>query len=357
MDKNKEQRILVIRLSAMGDVAMTIPVLLAFKRTYPTVRISVLTRPFLAKMFHSLDVEVIPIDTKGAHKGIIGLLRLSRTLKKYNFSAVADLHNVLRTKILKLFLFLSPVPFEQIDKGRAEKKALTRTGNKIFRPLKTTIERYTEVFEKLGFPLQLQYSDVLERQEIPQEITKELGVKKSAWIGIAPFAAHQGKQYPIEQMETVIEELAKERNTEIMLFGAPGMEAKELEKLEAAYPGVYNMAGKIEFDKELALISNLDVMLAMDSGNGHLAAAYGVPVITLWGVTHPYAGFAPFGQPESHSLLADREKYPEIPTSVFGNKWPEGYEKCMGIIPPSLVIQTIRESLDQAKVLGAKERR
>ena len=58
----------------------------------------------------------------------------------------------------------------------------------------------------------------------------------------------------------------------------------------------------------------------MDSGNGHLAAMYGIPVITVWGVTHPYAGFAPFLQPEENSITADREQFPLIPTSVYGNK-------------------------------------
>ena len=101
----------------------------------------------------------------------------------------------------------------------------------------------------------------------------------------------------------------------------------------------------MSLSEELELISNLDLMVSMDSGNGHMAAMYGVPVITLWGVTHPYAGFAPFNQPESHSLTSDRESFPMIPTSVYGNKVPGGYENVMRTIPPTRVYERILQVL------------
>jgi ADP-heptose:LPS heptosyltransferase len=75
----------------------------------------------------------------------------------------------------------------------------------------------------------------------------------------------------------------------------------------------------------------------MDSGNGHLAAMYGVPTVSLWGVTHPYAGFAPFKQ-ESNCLLSDRTQYPAIPTSIYGNKVPEGYEDVMRTVLPETIV-------------------
>jgi ADP-heptose:LPS heptosyltransferase len=84
------------------------------------------------------------------------------------------------------------------------------------------------------------------------------------------------------------------------------------------------------------------VMLSMDSGNAHIAAMLGVKVITLWGVTHPYAGFAPFNQPEDHMLLSDRNTFPKIPTSVFGNKFPESYKEASRTIEPKMVINKIK---------------
>jgi len=81
-------------------------------------------------------------------------------------------------------------------------------------------------------------------------------------------------------------------------------------------------------------------MLSMDSGNGHLGAMYGVPTVSLWGVTHPYAGFAPLHQ-ETNCLLSNRDQYSAIPTSIYGNKVPEGYEDVMRTILPQTIVDKI----------------
>ncbi len=101
----------------------------------------------------------------------------------------------------------------------------------------------------------------------------------------------------------------------------------------------------LSLDEELDLVSNLDVMLSMDSGNGHLAAMLGIKTVTLWGVTHPFAGFSPFNQPQENSLLANRNIYPLIPTSVYGNKFPESYSDCMKSIYSDDVITKIKSIL------------
>src|SRR5690606_17319572 len=162
----------------------------------------------------------------------------------------------------------------------------------------------------------------------------------------APFAQHNAKMYPQDLMKEVIALLGRRDDLKIFLFGAGESETTVLNQWEKDYPNVVNMAGKVSFKEEIDLISNLDGMLSMDSGNGHLAANYGIPVITLWGLTHPYTGFAPFGQPATNSLLPDLEQYPEIPTSIYGNKVPDGYYDAMRSIPPDMVIKKVRELLN-----------
>jgi len=147
-------------------------------------------------------------------------------------------------------------------------------------------------------------------------------------------------------MEEVLSQLDKTGKIQILLFGGGKIEAEMLEKLAEKYEHVFSLAGKLKFDEELALISNLDAMLSMDSGNAHLAAMYGIPVITLWGVTHPYAGFKPFGQPIENSLLPNLDKFPQIPTSIYGNKVPDGYEDVMRTISPDTVVSKINSILN-----------
>lgn len=340
------KRILVIRLSAMGDVAMTVPVLLAVVQKYPKVKITILTKPFFEPILNQIpNVEVHKANVKGKHKGIFGLWKLYRELKSKNIIGVADLHNVLRSSILKQFFRFQRVPFRQLNKGRKEKKALTAANNKVFEPLKPMHLRYADVFADLGFPIELQNEHVLSKNKLSSTLKSSLAAEHRKYIGIAPFAAFKGKMYPLELMKMVVKELNTLGKHQILLFGGGATEKQVLESWEKEFQHCISVVGKINFKEELALISNLKLMLAMDSGNAHLAAMYGIPSITLWGVTHPYAGFYPFGQDSNNVLLADREKYPLIPTSVYGNKFPEGYDRAMETIAPEDVIQKINEVL------------
>lgn len=337
---SKQIHILVIRLSAMGDVAMTVPVIRALTTQYPNVKITVLTRSFFKPFFKNIpNVCVFEADIKGKHKGVFGLWKLSKALKKTQFDVVADLHNVLRSKILKFFFFGKKVV--QIDKGRQEKKALIE--GELFEPLTTTHQRYADVFTQLGFQIELNSPTFPKKANLDSKVFQHMSLDSKKWIGIAPFAAFKGKMYPLDLMEKVIENLIKEHK--VILFGAGNSEATILERIANQYDGVINLAGKYSLDEELEIISNLDLMLAMDSGNAHLAAMLGVKVITIWGVTHPYAGFLPFNHPIDSGVLADRTQYPKIPTSVYGNKFPKGYENAMRSISPAQIISKILVAL------------
>ncbi len=320
----------------MGDVAMTVPVLRAFTQKYPEVKLTVLTREFFAPFFRNIpNVAIYAVDVKKKHKGLFGLCRLSKELKKLKIDAVADLHNVLRSKILKLFL--SGKKVVQIDKGRKEKKALV--SGEIIQQLKTTHQRYADVFEKLGFSINLTNPTFPKKEIINQGVSKITGKKTNKWIGLAPFAAYESKMYPLDAMEQVIESLSKTHK--VILFGGGENEIQILNTLEEKFHNTINVAGSLTLEDELNLISNLELMLSMDSGNAHIAAMLGIKVVTIWGVTHPYAGFAPFNQPEDYLLLSDRKQFPLIPTSVYGNKYPENYREVSRSIAPETIIKKL----------------
>lgn len=325
----------------MGDVAMTVPVLRALTTQYPQLKITVVTRAFFKPFFKDLkNVSFYEADLKGKHKGFFGLYRLSKELKALNFNAVADLHNVLRSKILKFFFFGKKVV--QLDKGRAEKKALVSGAQ--FQQLKTTHQRYAEVFKALGCPVNLVNPTFSKPKPLTKQLLQLIPNKSQKNIGIAPFAAYKSKMYPLEKMEAVIAQLSKDYN--IILFGGGNKEIEVLNHFETKHKNVVSVAGQLTLDEELMLISNLDVMLAMDSGNAHIAAMLGIKVITLWGVTHPFAGFAPFNQPQDYALTADKNQYPLVPTSVYGNTFPDGYEDAAGSILVSDVVAKVNALLD-----------
>lgn len=341
-----KHHILVIRLSALGDVAMTVPVIRAFINQNPNVKITVLSKPFLAPLFSNINnVDFFAADVKGKHKGFIGILKLFLTLKKLNFTEVADLHNVLRSIVLRNLFKLSFTKVKYIDKGRREKKELTRLENKIFKPLKLTVERYADVFRKLGFQVNLKNPKFPEKIALTKKIITITGIKNNIWVGIAPFAQYQTKMYPLPLMEKVIEQLNNQKNIRIYLFGGGQNEVNILNKLSEKYEHVISIAGKFNLNEELAIIRNLNLMLSMDSGNAHFAAMQGVKTLTLWGATHPYAGFRPFNQPIDFCLTPNRKNFPKLPTSVYGNKKVEGYESVMETIKPNFIVSKILKEL------------
>lgn len=338
--------ILVIRLSAMGDVAMTVPVLRKVTANFPNLKITVLTRGLFAPIFKGIpNIEIYEADLSGVHNGVAGLCRLAKDLRDLDINAVADLHDVLRTNILKSIFYFYGIPVKQIDKGRAEKKALISENNKVFKQLKSTHQRYADVFAELGYPVELKDPVFPKEQKLTPRVLELTGKNNIKWLGVAPFAQHEPKVYPLDLMEQVIEEIAQESKTQIFLFGGGKSEIEKLEVLASKFNDVISIAGKLSFEEELILISNLDAMLSMDSGNAHLAAMYGIPVITLWGATHPYSGFAAFNQPPENNIFPDLNKYPKLPTSIYGNKIIKGYEEVMRTISPESVVELIKKAL------------
>ena len=330
------KKLLVIRFSALGDIAMTVPVVHDLAVQYPDLEITMLSREMARPLFERMpkNVHFIAADLNGRHKGLLGLCRLWLDAHLSDFDYIADFHGVLRTWWLRTEGCLHRKKVAKIDKGRKGKMALTRQKNKVFVQQATSFERYAKVLEQLGFPIKqqfvkLDYSSFCETQKPNNE----------TWVGIAPFAKHEAKVYPLEKMELVIKALSERKNTTVFLFGGGTAENKQIESLCGKYNNVRPAKSQQGLKGELALMSQLDVMLSMDSANMHLASLVGTPVVSIWGGTHPYAGFKGWNQKESDCVQLD---LPCRPCSVYGNK-PcfRGDYACMNGIMPEFIIEKI----------------
>ncbi len=327
----------------MGDVAMTVPVLRALLQQHPKVKITVVSRPFFQPLFQDIpNLVFFPFDAANRHKGLLGLLQLYRDLKPLQIDAFADLHNVLRSKIVRTFFLLSGKKVAFTDKARAEKKALTRLENKTLNPLPTVFERHANVFKELGFPINLSQPTFPPKPKLDTPVLSIIGDDHKILIGIAPFAQYDSKVYPLDLMKEVVRELSKNQAYRLLLFGSKN-EIQMLQVISNNLDNVIVVAGKLSFIQELQLIAQLNLMLSMDSGNAHLAAIYGVPVVTLWGATHPFAGFSPFHQPLENCLTSDRAQFPFLPTSIYGSKKVAGYKEAMRTISVASVLSKIDE--------------
>ncbi|MCS3867415.1 ADP-heptose:LPS heptosyltransferase [Chryseobacterium ginsenosidimutans] len=297
-------RILAYRFSAFGDVAMTAPVFREFLEQNPDVEIVMVSRSNFEALFTDIPNVIFKGINLDDYKGFFGLTRLANELiKEFQPDLVANLHDVIRTKILDKIYRRKGLKVFKINKGKEEKEQLTDIWNLNKVQLRRTVERYADVFREMGFTIELSH-------QLRPVSTDKLG------IGFAPFAQHRGKMLPLEKSYELVKILSQKHK--IYFFGGGKQETETLEKWEREIPNTSSLSGKLSLTEELNKISQLELMISMDSANMHLASLMGTRCVSVWGSTHPYAGFLGFGQSENDvvqvSDLTCR------PCSVFGDK-------------------------------------
>ena len=347
----KKEHILVIRFSALGDVAMVVPVVWSLAHQYSDVRITVLSRGFARPFFDNLapNVGFMEADLKKEYHGIKGLNALYRRLAAKQFTAVADLHSVLRSGFLRMRFNLNRYHVAHIDKHRKGRKHLTASSKKELVQQPTSFENYSEVFNRLGYPVMIEFHSIFENMPtgkgdlslLPESILSPITHYPSPIIGIAPFAAHEGKVYPPRLMEQVIQQLLqKYPKARIFLFGRGDQENEYFSQWTERYPQCLSVSQYCEsMYQELILMSHLDAMLSMDSANMHLASLTGTSVVSVWGATHPMAGFLGFNQSEDNIIQLNLDCRP---CSIYGNKpCRRGDYACLQNIPPERIVERI----------------
>lgn len=344
------EHLLIMRFSALGDVAMIVPVVYSLACQYPNLRITMLSKPFARPFFENLapNVGFMAADINNEYHGVRGLNSLYRRLTAKNFTAIADFHSVLRSDYLRMRFNFDHYRVESIDKHRSGKSKLIAENNKELKQQPTSFQNYTDVLEKLGYPVKLEFKSIY-----PPEggnlrlLSDKIGEKRpfQQWIGIAPFAAHKGKMYPLPLMKNVIRMLVnKHPSSRIFLFGGGSDEMIQLDAISAESKQIINASRLMNgLQQELILMSHLDVMVSMDSANMHLASLVNTPVVSIWGSTHPFAGFMGWNQSMDRAVQLDM---PCRPCSIYGNKpCLRGDWACMHNIKPEVVVEHVERIL------------
>lgn len=333
-------RLLVIRTSAMGDVALITPVLREMKKRFPEVEIIMLTRPAFKSFFTQSDnLSIFSPDFKKRHRGFPGLLRLYRDIKRQGrIDYVIDLHDVIRSKILRFLFRLSGTPVSVIDKGRRDKRDLILGRRKI--QLKHTVIRYCDAFAGAGFAL-----EPSDRQNIIPttgglDRTGEiLKLSTGLNIGIAPFAKHKLKMWPEENMVRLMNLISEKQSTGFFLFGGIE-ESNQIEEFNKKVLGSVNLSGILSLEEELAVMSRLDFMIAMDSSNMHMTALVGTKVLSIWGGTDPLNGFGAWMQPDEYAIRIPIDELTCRPCTTYGKgDCMRGDLACMNWLTPEIVFQ------------------
>ena len=330
---------------------MAVPVVWSLARHYPHVRITVLSRAFARPLFEQLapNVGFMEADLKKEYHGISGLNALYRRLAAKQLTAIADLHSVLRSEYLRMRFHMGRYRVAHIDKHRKGRRIITSAKNKQIIQQPTPFQNYADVFAKLGYPVTIDFKSIFPEEGgnlalLPDTLNNK--PEGQQWIGIAPLAAHQGKVYPTEKMLQVIRLLADKHPTaRLMLFGR-GQQEDGLFPQWCSLVKQCCQVGKIvtSLKEELILMSHLDVMLSMDSANMHLASLTATPVVSVWGATHPCAGFMGWQQPAENAIQATLDCRP---CSIYGQKpCRRGDYACLNMIKPETIVARIEQILD-----------
>lgn len=337
----------------MGDVALIVPVIRSLTRTHLNVEVTVVTRPRFAPFFQNLErVTVFPADVDHTYNGIFGIRELFRALiRRTSYDYVIDLHDHIRTVMLRILFKLFFTDVLVFDKGRKEKKAFARRGKKIVKPLRHTVERYKSAFEKVGLSFDLLPPPHFAFGEDDlSAVTQWLEVKglqkRESWVGLAPFAMHASKVWPLENYPELIERVLKMMDVKFFLFGGGEKEIKFFETLQQKFPETCVItAGQLKLRQEIALMTHLDMMVCVDSSNMHLSALAGVKNLSIWGGTHPAVGFAPFGD-NNTIIQIDRKELPCRPCSVYGRAtcFVGGFP-CLTRISPAMIADQVLQTL------------
>ena len=345
------KKTLIIRLSSLGDVILATPVINALKAKFPDSELFFLTKARYADLLKN-DPRIsslVEFDPVKGHKGVSGFMRLISELRSCDFDLLIDLHANLRSFLIRHLV-------ESRIKLKYHKRWLRRWSMVHLKFLKSkpahTVDSYLEPLKKLD--VEATESDPLifvsrDGLEFSNHFLLEHRIEKDdIVVGVHPGAKWETKRWDAEKFARVGRSLAEKPGHKIMLLG-DAEEVKLVEQVGRGIPAerIVRAVG-LPLGKVMSLIKRCDCLITNDSGPMHIASALKVPVVAIFGPTHPKLGFAPIGSPNL-VLCADVKC---SPCSLHGEKKCSKKSRfCMDLIEPDMVIEAVERLLEETKAI------
>ncbi|WP_373759072.1 glycosyltransferase family 9 protein [Bacteroides heparinolyticus] len=299
---------MIIRLQAVGDMAMVAQLLYGVALANPDCSFTLLSQPFLTALLFNppANMEAMVMDTKREERFVWGVLKFSYRLRRERLNEVIDLQCSWRSALVRTYARLFGAKPYKVHMGR--------------RAAPSKLEQYSEVLRRAGLkvPTELPLLHVSRdvRMAMQNMFPTYKQFEQRIWLGIAPFAQDSAKVYPADRMNRLIEMLMESHRYVVFLFGAPGSEAEALSAYEHRYPDVLNTAGVLSLAESLAIMQRLHLLVAMDSGSPHLAALVGVRSLTIWRSTRPEDGSVAYAHRAEDDLF-DTPQTPLNPECIY----------------------------------------
>lgn len=327
------EKILIIRLSSIGDIILTTELVRLVRKLYPDAEIDYLIQKEYAELLenNSRINNILKYDKK------ITMAENNRNrekyLKKNKYDLVIDLHNNIRSRYYRKGIYKNLL---KLKKYRIEKFAMVHFNNS-FNEMPHVTERYYNAISKLGIERDDRGLEVWLPNELAYKATENK--EKSNIIGIAPGAKHFTKMFPKEKLILLFKELLLiYPKHKFKIFGISS--DKPISKIlkEIGNDKVEDFCGELSLLETAKEIDECDVLLTNDSGLMHLAAARKVPTLAIFGSTVPQFGFSPYGN-RSEIVEVDIDCRPC--THIGRDKCPKGHFNCMNLIENKMVLEKL----------------
>lgn len=329
-------KILIIRLSSLGDVVLTTPVVSALKSAWPAARLTFLTKGAFAPVLqrHPLIDEVVVFEDRGLW-GWAGEIRRQR------FDIVIDLHDTVRSRAWSM---LSGAHRRaRYDKRAADRRRLVWTKRLSPRLAGNVVDRYLEPLADLGVPAvdRIPKLYVGAEERLPEPLEKRLG--PGPFIALAPGALHDTKQWPGDRFAAAADRLAEGRPVVLLGTGADARAAEEI--LKSLASPAQSFVGQTSLRDMMLVLQRCALLLTNDSGAMHVAAALDVPTLAIFGPTVKPFGFFPAGD---RTAVVEAAGLECRPCSVHGSKkCPLGHFRCMTDVTVDQVVASAQALLAQ----------
>jgi len=321
------KKYLIIRFSSIGDVVLTSPIIRCLKKEYPNAIIHYVTK----KAYENIVKTNPAIDKVYVIEKEID--EITDQLKAENYDFIIDLHHNLRTFRLKRHL---KIPSSSFPKENLNKLLLTQL--KINRlPDVHIVDRYFKAVEPLnvkndgnGLDFFIPPSDEVD--------LASMGIG-SPFIAIAIGAQFATKRLPIAQLKTLISKI----NLPILLLGGTS-DQDEAAELVQAFPDLINFTGKINLNQSASILKQSSKVVTHDTGLMHIASAFQVPIISIWGNTVPAFGMYPY-MPKNKELIKIHEVEMKCrPCSKIGYQaCPKKHFHCMTLQDIDAIAKDVNE--------------